>query len=106
MTFDEEMAAGFDELAQEAGTGGNLSFKGVPLVGIIGSAAEDPMKVDLKMGALERLTLEVSRVELAKLTQAPKVGEAFTHSGRSMRIADINDEDPTSVSVIYTVRKS
>lgn len=111
--FDEELKAGFDELAAEAGTaasGGVLKFKGVVIVGggggVLDSGTEEPMRADTKMGRVRRCRLMVARGAIDALAAKPKAGEAFTLGTKTLRIEDIEDEDPSDATVVYLVKAS
>ena len=108
MTYESEMNAGFSELAAEAGTGPSaLSFAGTPIVGLLyAMAGTDDLRADLKVGSSRMLFLEVSKSEIAKLSAAPRAGQAFAYGDRTLRIASIDDEDPQSITITYTVKKS
>jgi hypothetical protein len=106
MTYDEEMAAGFAELAGNAGTSNALTFGLVALVGVLSMDGVDTWRPDTQLGQSRRLLLDISRTELAKLTTLPKVGESFGYGAGKLRILDIDDEEPGSVSITYTVKKS
>jgi hypothetical protein len=105
MSFEEEMQAGFDALAGEAGTKAGLSFGGVGITGVLDTGDDDPLQAHLKLGgAPRRLQLAVARRELAKLDRVPKAGEAFKYRGGILSVKDVQDVDPTDPAVVFVVK--
>lgn len=103
--FEQELAAGFAELASEAGTGQALAFKGVMLAGVLDEGPADTLRTDTTMGpAPKRLRLLVARAALDELTAWPKIGEAFDFGTRKLSIKEIEAADPTDPTVIFIVK--
>lgn len=103
--FEQELAAGFSELASEAGTGQELTFKGLTLSGVLDEGPADTLRTDTTMGpAPKRLRLVVARAALDALAAWPKVGEAFDYGARKLSIKEIEAADPTDPTVSFIVK--
>ena len=105
--FEQELSAGFSELASEAGTGWALSFKSVPLVGVFDQADADLLKTDTTSGPPpKRLRLLVSRAALDALAAWPKIGEAFDYGTGKLSIKEVEGIDPTDPTVVFIVKRA
>ncbi|WP_043586672.1 hypothetical protein [Geminisphaera colitermitum] len=106
MSFEDELAAGFAELAAEAGTKAALSFRDTPIVGVLDEGTDDPLKADTKIGTVKRSRLVIARSELAKLQAKPKTGDVFSYGtgGAKLSIKDVEDFDPSDVTVTFIVK--
>jgi len=100
MTFEEEMEAGFAELAEIAGT--PATFGETTLQVVISTPSPAQQQVDIALGRPYVVRIEVLRSELP--TPRPKVGEAFDIGGIMHDIADIQRHDPTDPTVVYICR--
>jgi hypothetical protein len=104
--FEQELAAGFSELATEAGTGASLTFKGLPMVGVFSEGDTDPLRTDTRVGPEPiRLNLMISRAYLATLPAYPKVGESFDYAGGKLSIKDVGGNDPSDPVVTFVVKR-
>ncbi|EIP96872.1 hypothetical protein OpiT1DRAFT_01299 [Opitutaceae bacterium TAV1] len=106
MSFEDELNAGFAELAAEAGTGPKLSFRGKACVGVLDTGTDDPLRADTRIGSVKRSLLMIARSELAKLPALPKVGDVFDYGpgGDKLSVKDVEDFDPTDATVVYVVK--
>ena len=101
------MAAGFSELAAEAGTNTALSFKGSALVGVLHEEGPDITRTEPSLGrAPNRLLLMISRAALNALAAWPKVGESFDYGAGKLNVKDIEGVDPTDPVVNFIVKKT
>ena len=104
MSYEDEMNAGFDELAAQAGT--QLKFGARALSGVIEDVGQDPLRVDLKMGGIRRVRVVISRAKLAALPVLPKVGQSFVCGSKQLRIEDIEgDDDPSATTFTYVCKQ-
>lgn len=97
MTFEQELEAGFTELAAEAGTA--ATFAGTTLQVVISSPNPAQQQVDIAMGRPYVVRVEVLRSELP--TVRPQVGESLDIGGIKHAITDIQKHDVTDPTVVY-----
>lgn len=104
--FEQELAAGFSELASEAGTGTALSFKGVVLAGVFDEADADPIRTDTTAGPPpKRLRVLIARAGLNALPAWPKVGEVFDYGTGRLSIKAVEGDDPTDPTAVFIVKR-